>query len=149
MEQRWRKYDKTLRIDNQPEVTEADLNEGVASWVREFVAEALAETAVLRMNGANDLASARDRVLQQLVEEANRWSDAELTVREAAAEAGVSEETVRRYVRSGRIPDLRERQGQQHRVRRRDLAPLAPVKSGIYDPITDAQDTARLAWRES
>jgi excisionase family DNA binding protein len=118
------------------------LPEQAEPWLRAFFDAALGETATLRSNGANEAAAARDRVLDQLLLHLGRWLHTELTPAEAAAEAGVCEETIRRKVRAGQIVDHRPKQGGRHRVRRADLAPLAHARKRQYDPLADARDIA-------
>ena len=50
-----------------------------------------------------------------------------LTIREAAAEAGVAEETVRRWIRAGRLPARRD--GPRLLVAPEDVTRLAPSAS--------------------
>ena len=117
---------------------------GLPVWLRAFVQEAVAETATLRENGAGQAATARSAVIQKLLATATAWLDAEIDVTQAARERGVCEETVRRALRRGTIPDLRPTRKGRHKVRRRDLERLAGPTSGSYDPVADAQDIARL-----
>ena len=72
------------------------------------------------------------------------YLDAEIAVHEAAREKGVHEETIRRAVRDGRIPDRRANPKGRRRVRRRDLNRVAESPGPPYDPITDAQSIAQL-----
>lgn len=71
-----------------------------------------------------------------------------LTVRQAAHETGLSEETVRRHVRSGRLPSQRTSPRGRIRLRRRDLPTRAqPVErrtTSGYDPNEDARNIAQL-----
>jgi hypothetical protein len=113
-------------------------------WLRCFVREADQETETLRLNGAQEAAAARTALLAKLVAAARAWLDAELDTGEAARELGTCEETVRRAVRAGRLPDCRPNPKGRIRVRRGDLAKLAPAKAGSYDAIADAQSIAQL-----
>ena len=70
--------------------------------------------------------------------------DAEIDIHEAAREKGVHEETIRRAVRDGRIPDRRANPKGRHRVRRGDLNRVADSPAPSYDPVTDAQGIAQL-----
>ncbi|HJQ66533.1 MAG TPA: hypothetical protein VJ816_09160, partial [Gemmatimonadales bacterium] len=56
----------------------------------------------------------------------------------------VCEETIRRAVRDGRIPDRRANPKGRHRVRRGDLDRVAEAPALLYDPNTDAQSIAQL-----
>ncbi|HYK10809.1 MAG TPA: hypothetical protein VEV39_08425, partial [Gemmatimonadales bacterium] len=106
--------------------------------------EALAETALLRENGADEAVAARLALLRRLVAAADTWLSQELDTAQAAREAGRSTETIRRAVRGGRLPDRRENPKAHIAIRRRDLQQLATTEDGSYDPTADAQDIARL-----
>jgi hypothetical protein len=113
-------------------------------WLAAFVSEAERETNTLRENGADQAATARSALTEKLVTAAKAWLDAELDVAQAARERGICQETIRRAVRAGAIPDLRPAGRGRLRIRRRDLARLAGHPQESYDPIADAQDIARL-----
>ncbi len=117
---------------------------GLPPWLADFVHEALQETETLRQNGAEQAAAARTALLMKLVGAAQAWLDAELEVGEAARENGVCEETIRRAVRDGRIPDRRANPKGRHRVRRGDLQRIAGGAARPYDPTADAQSIAQL-----
>src|SRR5204862_4044928 len=102
------------------------------------------ETDTLRENGAEQAASGRAVLIRKLVAAARAYLDAELGAGEAALETGRCEETIRRAVRDGTIPDRRPNPKGRHRVRRGDLQPLAAHPAQPYDPDADAQDIARL-----
>lgn len=95
-------------------------------WLEEFIDSARAQNALLRKNGAEHLARAREALLEDLVSAAVRAEEETLTVEEAAAYAGVHEETVRRAVRRGEILDLRDsrQKGSPIRVRKSDVEQL-------------------------
>src|ERR1700688_1896077 len=80
---------------------------GLPPWLTVFVREAVQETETLRENGADDLAAARIALLRKLLVAASGWLDAELDTSEAALETGRCEETIRRAVRDGALPDRR------------------------------------------
>src|SRR5205809_4901440 len=120
------------------------LPEGLPPWLAAFVLEAQRETDTLRHNGAEQAAAARTALLKKLVAAAQSYLDAELDAAEAASETGKCEETIRRAVRDGTIPDRRANPKGRHRVRRGDLQKLAAPSTGPYDPDADAQDIARL-----
>jgi len=88
--------------------------------------------------------AARVALLRKLVAAAQIYFDTELDAAEAALETGRCEETIRRAVRDGTIPDRRANPKGRHRVRRGDLQKLATPSTGRYDPDADAQDIARL-----
>ena len=121
-----------------------DLPDGAPPWVAAFLEEALRETATLRENGAEQAAAARSALLKRFVAAVGAHLDSELDIHEAAKEKGVCEETIRRAVRDGRIPDRRANPKGRHRVRRGDLNRVAETPGPPYDPITDAQSIAQL-----
>ena len=120
------------------------LPEGLPPWLAAFVLEAQRETDTLRDNGAEQAAAARVALLRKLVAAAQTFLNAELDTGKAALETGRCEETIRRAVRDGTIPDRRTNPKGRHRVRRGDLQKLAAAPTGPYDPDADAQDIARL-----
>src|SRR5437773_7733287 len=121
-----------------------DLPDGLPPWLAAFVLEAQRETDTLRENGAEEAAAARLALLRKLVVGAAAHLDAEIDIHEAAREKGVHEETIRRAVRDGRIPDRRANPKGRHRIRRGDLNRVAESPGPPYDPITDAQGIAQL-----
>src|SRR6266849_4240984 len=125
-----------------------DLPDGIPPWLAAFVLEARRETDTLRENGAEQAAAARVALLRKLVVTAQTYLDTELDAAEAALETGRCEETIRRAVRDGTIPDRRANPKGRHRVRRGDLQKLAAAPTGPYDPGADAQDIARLRRKE-
>src|SRR5947208_11895536 len=120
------------------------LPDGLPPWLAAFVLEAQRETDTLRENGAEQAAAARVALLRKLVAAAEIYLDTELDAAEAAVETGRCEETIRRAVRDGTIPDRRANLKGRHRVRRGDLHKLAVPEAPSYDPDADAQDIARL-----
>jgi hypothetical protein len=121
-----------------------DLPDGLPPWLAAFVHEAQRETDTLRENGAEQAAAARLALLKKLLTAATAQLDEEIDIHEAAREKGVCEETIRRAVRDGRIPDRRANPKGRHRVRRGDLNRVAETPGPPYDPITDAQGIAQL-----
>ena len=121
-----------------------DLPDGLPPWLAAFVLEAQRETDTLQENGAEQAAVARGALLRKLVTAAKSYLDTELDVAEAALETDRCEETIRRAVRDGTLPDRRANPKGRHRVRRGDLQKLAAPPAGPYDPGADAQDIARL-----
>src|SRR5437773_5317194 len=122
----------------------ADVPSGWPRWLAGFLDEASRETDTLRENGAEQAAAARLALLRKLVAAASAHLDAELDIHEAAREKGVCEETIRRAVRDGRIPDRRANPKGRHRVRRGDLNHVADSPAPPYDRVTDAQGIAQL-----
>ena len=120
------------------------LPDGLPPWLAAFVLEARRETDTLGENGAEQAAAARLALLRKLLAAAAAHLDAEIDIHEAAREKGVCEETIRRAVRGGRIPDRRANPKGRHRVRRGDLDRVAEAPGRPYDPTTDAQGIAQL-----
>jgi hypothetical protein len=120
------------------------LPDGLPPWLAAFVLEAQRETDTLRENGAEQAVAARLALLRKLLTAAATQLDAEIDVHEAAREKGVSEETIRRAVRDGRIPDRRANAKGRHRVRRGDLDRVADSPGRPYDATADAQGIAKL-----
>ena len=118
--------------------------DGLPPWLAAFFDEAQRETDTLRENGAEQAAAARLALLKKLLAAAASQLDEEIDIHEAAREKGVCEETIRRAVRDGRIPDRRANPKGRHRVRRGDLNRVAETPGPPYDPITDAQGIAQL-----
>src|SRR5713101_2361671 len=123
---------------------DSPLPDGLPPWLAAFVLEAQRETDTLRDNGAEQAAAVRVALLRKLVVAAQTYLDTELDSAEAALETGRCEETIRRAVRYGTIPDRRANAKGRHRVRRGDLHKLATPPAHTYDPDADAQDIARL-----
>ena len=121
-----------------------DLPDGTPPWLSAFILEAQRETDTLRDNGAEQAAAARVALLRKLITAAAAQLDEEIDIHEAAREKGVCEETIRRAVRDGRIPDRRANPKGRHRVRRGDLNRVADSPAPSYDPVTDAQGIAQL-----
>ncbi len=124
--------------------TRLDLPDSLPPWLAAFVLEAQRETDTLRENGAEQAAAARVALLRKLVAAAQIYFDTELDAAEAALETGRCEETIRRAVRHGAIPDRRPTSRGRHKIRRGDLQKLAASPGPSYDPDADAQDIARL-----
>ena len=111
------------------------------------------EANTLRRRGAEGQAVALESCADELERELERWEDQLLSITEAAAESGLSEETLRRYVRQGKVPAERRPGKNTHlRIRRRDLCGLRGAgrvpkvdspASTPYDPLTDARNIAQ------
>jgi hypothetical protein len=134
-----------IHLEEFARITENALDPGgLPSWLAAFVREALQETETLQENGAEQAVAARTALLKRLLGAAHAWLDTELDSHEAAQETGRCEETVRRAVRDGTIPDRRSKSRGRHKVRRGDLQKLAAPDARPYDPTADAQGIARL-----
>jgi hypothetical protein len=90
---------------------------------------------VLRRRGAVVQADVLESVAEDFDRRLVEWENQELTVAEAAAESGYSEEHLRELVRAGRLPDNRP-PGSEGRIliRRCDL-PRKPTSSGPTEDI--------------
>src|SRR5438093_1597773 len=111
-----------------------DLPEGIPPWLAAFVLEAQRETNTLRENGAEQAAAARAAVLRKLVAAAQAYFDAELDAGEAASETGRCEETIRRAVRGGTIPDRRPNPSGAPRTPPRTPRRLPLLRAGPIGP---------------
>src|SRR5436309_13895445 len=120
-----------------------DLPDGIPPWLAAFVLEAQHETDTLRENGAEQSAAARVALLRKLIAAAQVYFDTELDAGAAAQETGRCEETIRRAVRDGTIPDRRANPKGRHRVRRGDRQTLAAPPTGRYHPDAAAHAIAR------
>ena len=116
---------------------------GLAHWLVEFIKDAERGTVFLRENGADSQAKARDALIRNLLRRASEHLDTEIDVDEAAQLIGRDPETVRRAIRDGRLPDLRENPRGHHRIRRGDLIALETRRKKTYDSAADAQDIAK------
>jgi hypothetical protein len=117
---------------------------GLDEWLVNFLEEAERETVLLRENGASAQATARDALIRGLLRRAAEYLDEEVSVAEAASMLDRGEETVRRAVRDGRLPDQRRKGRARHRLKRGDVISLAGGARKRYDPVADAQDIAKL-----
>ena len=80
------------------------------------------EAQVLRQRGQESLALMTESFASELEAALHQHDQATLTLREAAAESGYAEESLRRMVRDGTLPAERKAGKHGHiRVRRRDL----------------------------
>ncbi len=137
-----------FHVDELARITEnAHVLRGLPPWLTAFVRDAMQETGTLRENGAEQAVAARTALLQKLIGAARAWLDAELDLHEAAQETGRCEETIRRAVRAGTIPDRRANKRGRHRIRRGDLQTVATAERPPYDPTADAQSIAQLRRR--
>jgi hypothetical protein len=129
---------------SDPRSVGLDLPDSLPPWLAAFVLEAEQETDTLWENGAEQVAAARRALLRKLIGAAQNYLDTELDAAKAALETGRCEETIRRAVRDGTLPDRRANPHGRHKVRRGDLQKLAVPPAHPYDPDADAQDIARL-----
>ncbi len=107
----------------------------------------------LRRRGAEGQAVALESCADDLERELARWEGQLLSITEAAAESGLSQETLRRHVRLGKLPAERRPGKNTHlRIRRRDLCRVRRAgrvpkvdspASTAYDPLTDARNIAQ------
>jgi hypothetical protein len=116
---------------------------GLDQWLVEFITNAERETAFLRENGAESQAKARETLILSLLSRASEHLDAEIGVDEAAELLGRDPETVRRAIRDGRLPDLRENPRGHHRTRRGNVIALNDRRKPTYNSAADAQDIAK------
>jgi hypothetical protein len=96
-------------------------------FVADFVARLRGKAGDLRAYGAEGQAAACDRNAQHLEDEWRAWWLADLTVAQAAAESGYSEERLREMTRDGALPHKKgDGPKGQLLIARRDL-PRRPV----------------------
>ncbi len=109
------------------------------------------EAERLRTLEANGQAAALEQAASELEAAATAWASKRLTISEAAAESGYSEEHLRRLARNGELP-VQRNGGPKSRlyIRRGDL-PTKRHRDGreesesvTSDPIEDARDIAQL-----
>ena len=126
-----------------PRQPDFSLPTGTPEWLMAFVADALMENDTLAQNGADQAVTARIALLDNLLVALRHFLNDEITVDEAAALTGRHPETIRRALRSGDLPDRRDKPRGHYRVRRGDLASFASSDSRPYDARADAQDIAQ------
>ena len=98
-----------------------------------------AKAANLRRFGAEAQAAAVEACLAELEAWFDSWLDQELTIEEAAGEAGLSRSAAEKRLASGRWPNTGERY--RPRVRRGDLygSTSRDVRTESRDPSTEAE----------
>ncbi len=109
------------------------------------------EAERLRTLEANGQAAALEQAARELEVAATSWASELLTISEASAESGYSEEHLRRLARNGELP-IHRNGGPKSRmyVRRGDLPTKrrwdgrGKPESVPYDPVEDARDIAQL-----
>src|SRR5260370_25149640 len=113
-------------VDELAGITEnAHALRGLPPWLVAFACDAMQETGTLRENGAEQAAAARTALLQKLIGAARAWLDAELDLHEPAQETRRCEETIRRALRAGSLPDRRANPRRRPRIRRGPLQSAA------------------------
>ncbi|MBI4540477.1 MAG: helix-turn-helix domain-containing protein [Gemmatimonadetes bacterium] len=118
----------------------------VAALERLF-AEWRQEAAILRRRGAVGHAHALESCAADLEERLRRWGLEELTVPQAAAESGYTQDHIRELVREGKIPDARpEGSAGRIHIRRSDLPRKPPSHEPHLTPV-DAMAEKVLAAR--
>ncbi len=103
------------------------------------------EATLLRRRGAGAQADALESAAEDLEERVEEWQMEPLTVAEAAAESGYSEDYLRELVRDGRIPDSRPAGSEGRiRIRRADLPRKLPDNGdGRVRELAEAVRTSR------
>jgi hypothetical protein len=112
-------------------------------FVVDFLAKLRAKSAELRAYGASDSAQACEHVAAELEADWRAWWLAGLTVAEAAAESGYSEERLREMARDGTLPHRKGDGSRGHlTIARRDLprrprlgpAPVSSLEQRLLHP---------------
>jgi hypothetical protein len=99
-------------------------------FVAQFAAGLRGKASDFRIYGATDTAQAFERIAQELEDAFRSWWLESLTVAEAAAESGYSEERLREMAREGLLPHAKGDGSRGHlRIARCDL-PRRPVAHG-------------------
>lgn len=124
-------------------LTIATLPCGLPAWLVTFIEQTLRDNLILAENGAVQVATGREVLLQKLIAAAQTHLDGEITVEEAATLLGKHPETIRRAVRKGALPDDRAKHRGRMHIRRGDLESLACPRAQEYDPVADAHDIAQ------
>lgn len=119
--------------------TASEANSGIEGFVGRQVAAFRERAALLASYGAREAGEAIEHTALDLESAFRTWWLAELTVAEAAEEAGYSEERIRDLARDnrqgGRTGPLRLRRCDLPRKSRRELPPsLARVAAGLGIP---------------
>ncbi len=125
----------------------ARLEGRIAAWREE--ADRLDKLACSQAAATYQLAA------DELERDLDNWGNEQLSIQEASAESGYSEETLRRKVRKGDLPAERGNGTKSHiKLRRRDLPQRRqtngdPNDSSVtYNPEEDARDIAQRLGRE-
>jgi hypothetical protein len=99
-------------------------------FVGDFLAKLRAKCAELRAYGASDSAQACEQVAVELEADWHAWWLAGLTVGEAAAESGYSEERLREMARDGTLPHRKGDGTRGHLTISRSDLPRRPKVTG-------------------
>ena len=126
-------------------------NYALTSRLRDRIAKWRDEAKRFEKHECAEVAATYKIHADELERELGKWEDQLLSITEAATESGLSEETLRRHVRLGKLPAERRNGKNTHlRIRRRDLCrsagrvpKLDSPASTTYDPLTDARDIAQ------
>jgi len=109
------------------------------------------EAERLRTLEANGQAAALEQAARELEAAATTWASEWLTVSEAAAASGYSEEHLRRLARNGELPVQRNGGAKSRMYVRRGDLPSKRHRDGrdapegvAYDPVEDARDIAKI-----
>jgi hypothetical protein len=116
---------------------------GFEGWVEDQVARFRERAALLARHGAKEAAETAEALAADLEADFRLWWLEELSVTDAAAECGYSEERLREMVRERRVEGQRNGDRGAIRVRRRDLPRKAT--GGKPDPLQGV--AARLGIR--
>ncbi len=116
----------------------------------DLIARWRTDVATLRKRGAAAQAVALESCADELERELDSLENELLSIKEAAAESGYSEETLRRRVRKGEIAAERSNGKNSHPKLRRGDLPTKPVRRNAassshipYNPEEDARDIAK------
>ena len=108
------------------------------------------EAETLRRRGVAVHATLLESCADELERELDRWENELLSIKEAAAESGYSEETLRRKARSGKLPAERSSGKKTHLKLRCGDLPIKPIRRNAassshipYSPEEDARDIAQ------
>lgn len=111
-----------------------------------------AEAEQFRRRGQDATAVLIESLAEELECDLREWEDERLTIKDAAAESGYSEEHLRRLVREDKLDGERAPGGKSHMRLRRGGLPAKPAKgrkevaenqTSTYDPEEDARSIAR------
>lgn len=108
------------------------------------------DAETLRRRGVAAHATLLESCADELERELDRWENELLSIKEAAAESGYSEETLRRKARNGKLPAERSSGKKSHLKLRRGDLPIRPIRRNAassshipYNPEEDARDIAQ------
>jgi hypothetical protein len=113
------------------------------TWLAELAHRTMAQVEILVANWALEAAFVRLKMLREILDAEQVWSEGEVSVDEAATMTKRCPETIRRSVNDGRVPSRRNGERGHHRIRRGDLHLVEKKQNGKYDVHADAQDIVR------